>query len=173
MEKMVMLKNMVDSMVSVRKPEYGVNRRWNRRGQTVGLPKDVVEQLLWDGGFRRMIDSGILYIEDLEMKKELGLEPEEATSPVNIIALSEADMERLLKKTSLAKFKKELANLPDTQIDNLIDYAIANKIAEADKCSYLKKVTKRDILLAISRAEDIAAEEAAEKNKALEEGRRV
>jgi hypothetical protein len=35
-----------------------------------------------------MLDSGVLYIQDMQIKKDLGLEPQEATAPVNIKALS-------------------------------------------------------------------------------------
>jgi hypothetical protein len=121
-----------------------------------------------------MIDNGILYIDDLQTKKDLGLEPEDATEPTNIIALTELQMENLLKNTPLTVFKKEISQLKDTQIDNLIDYAIEKKIVDTDKCSLLKQITKRDILLAISRKEDMEALERAEKaqRSAPVEGRR-
>jgi hypothetical protein len=172
--RMVLIKSMVNATVSVRKSEYGVNRRWEKRGQTQAIPYDVVEQLLWTTGFRNMIDNGILYIDDLQTKKDLGLEPEDATEPTNIIALTELQMENLLKNTPLTVFKKEISQLKDTQIDNLIDYAIEKKIVDTDKCSLLKQITKRDILLAISRKEDMEALERAEKaqRSAPVEGRR-
>lgn len=173
-ERMVALKNMMNATVSVRKPEYGVNRKWNRRGQTMAIPYDTVEQLLWDDGFRRMIDSGILYIENLQDKKDLGLEPEDATEPENIIVLDEKKMDSLLKVVPITVFKREVSKLSKTQTDNLIDYAIENKIVDTAKCSYLKDLTQRDILFAISRREDIAREDAAAAvRKAPVDGRRI
>ena len=32
-QRMVILKNMMNATVSVKKPEYGVNRRWDKRGR--------------------------------------------------------------------------------------------------------------------------------------------
>jgi hypothetical protein len=173
--RMVYLKNMVNATVSVKKPEFGVNRKWNKRGQTQALPFEVVEQLLWTEGFSNMIHKGILYIDDLQTKKDLGLEPEEATEPTNIISLTELQMENMWKNMPLSVFKIELKKLSDTQIDNLIDYAIEKKIVDTAKCSYLKEKTKRDILLAISRKEDMEALDRAEKNKQSNavEGRRI
>jgi hypothetical protein len=111
-ERMVALKSTIDSMVSVRKPEYGVNRRWQKAGQTQMLPFDIVYQMLWDSGFRSLIDSGILYIEDLQTKKDLGLEPEEATSPVNILVLNEQQMKEYMTSLPIDVFKREVSQLP-------------------------------------------------------------
>lgn len=111
-ERMVALKSTIDSMVSVRKPEYGVNRRWQKVGQTQMLPFDIVYQMLWDSGFRSLIDSGILYIEDLQTKKDLGLEPEEATSPVNILVLNEQQMKEYMTSLPIDVFKREVSKLP-------------------------------------------------------------
>nr|DAD59071.1 MAG TPA: hypothetical protein [Caudoviricetes sp.] len=119
-----------------------------------------------------MFRQGMLYIDNMKDKQDLGLEPMEATEPTNIIALSETQMRELLNNKPIAVFKNELAKLPDAQIDNLIDFAISNKIVNVDKCAILKEVTGRDILKAIRTQEEIAAEDAAEK-KAAAEGRRI
>ena len=150
MERMVALKNMVDSKISVKEPTLGVNRRWERRGQTLTIPFSVVEQLLWIDGFKRILDEGFLYIENLQDKIDLGLEPQEATEPTNIIALSEKEIIELLTKADLNTFKATLYKLPDSQIDNIIDYAIAHEIVDMKKDSILKDITRRDILGAIS-----------------------
>jgi hypothetical protein len=47
-------------------------------------------------------------------------------------------MEDMLKKKPVDVFKKDLSRLPDAQIDNLIDYAISNKIVDSAKCTILK-----------------------------------
>jgi hypothetical protein len=52
--------------------------------------------MLWDNGVRVMIDRGILYIPDMKDKIDLGLEPEDATEPENIIVLSDLQINNLL-----------------------------------------------------------------------------
>lgn len=157
--RMVALKSTVNGTVVIKKPEYGVNRRWLKRGQTQMVPFEIMEQLLYDNGVRRMIDSGILYIEDLDTKKELGLEPMEATKPVNILALTPEDMQRLWTTTPIDVFKREVSNLPRIQVDNLVDYAIETETIDAEKCRFLKKVTGKDILSVLARNQEIEEEE--------------
>ena len=164
MARMVMVTNMVNGMVSVKDPSTGVNRRWMKRGQTQPIPYEALEQLLWQDGFRNMLETGVLYIKDMKDKKDLGLEPEEATKPTNILALSEVEMKNLLEKTPFDVFKKEVLPLPRVQVDNLIEFAIENKIVDTAKCAFLKQVSGKDILLAISRKEE--DEEIEKKEKA-------
>lgn len=175
MARMVILKNMVDAQISVKDPSVGINRKWQRRGQSLPIPYEQVEQLLWTDGFRRMIDQGVLYIENMKDKQDLGLEPMEATKPENIIALSEQQIKSLLTETPITVFKKEISQLPDTQIDSVIDYAINHEIVDSVKCQILKDVTKRDILGAISRkhkAEEEDKLEAQRRAARTVEGRR-
>lgn len=172
MERMVILKNMVNSRVGVSNPNLGYNRRWERKDHTQGIPFEIVEQLLWDEGFRHMIDSGILYIENLQDKIDLGLEPAGATEPVNIIVLNSNEIKKLLTETPFEDFKRKIAILSKVQVDNIVDYAIENRLIDSAKCSFLKEVTKKDILLAISRREDLAEEERREQSRGRDEGRR-
>ena len=172
MERMVKVTNMIDSRVGINQPELGFKRRWEKRGQSIPVPFDVLQMLLYVDGVANMFRQGILYIEDMKVKQELGLEPMEATEPTNIIALSETQMRELMMNKPISVFKNEVYKLPDTQIDNLIDFAITNKCVDVDKCSILKNVTGRDILKAIRVQEEIAADEAALKKQAAE-GRRI
>lgn len=174
-QRMVMITNMVNAKVSIKDPAYGVNRRWEKRGQSLPIPYEAVENLLWQDGFRRMLEMGVLYIPDLQTKKDLGLEPEEATEPINIKALTELQMKNLLTTTPMAVFKKEIAALPRVQVDNLIEYAIEKKIVNAEKCAFLKQITKKDILAAISAKEEDAKADELERRRReayAEEGRR-
>ena len=166
-ERMVALKSTIDSMVSVRKPEYGVNRRWQKIGQTQMLPFDTVYQMLWDSGFRSLIDSGILYIEDLQTKKDLGLEPEEATGPVNILVLTEQQMKEYMTSLPIDVFKREVSKLPRIQVDNLISFAAQNRYTDSEKCYYLKQLCGKDILKMVSN--DILMQEVDERNREEDE----
>jgi hypothetical protein len=44
-QRMVKVQNMVNKTVSVKKPEYGINRRWTQKGQIIPLPYEAVEQI--------------------------------------------------------------------------------------------------------------------------------
>lgn len=168
-EKMVALKSMVNAIVAIKKPEYSFNRRWLKRGQVQAVPFSVLEQLLWDNSVRRMLEAGILYIEDLEVKKELGLEPYDATKPVNIIVLNEQEMINLLTKTPIDEFKRVVSRLPSVQVDNLIDYAVEKEILDSQKSSFLKKMTGKDILKTITRRRDVEEAERREEERLKKE----
>jgi len=162
--RMVKLKNMVNKTVSVKLPEYGINKRWTAKGQTVPIPYETMEQILWHDGFRKMIDRGILYIEDMQDKIDLGLEEEGATEPSNIIVLSDKQIETLLTVSPIDVFKRELDNVSETQVNSVINYAILHKLMDMNKIDYLeKRVPGTDILRAISMEKQIEKAEAAEK----------
>ena len=176
MERMVILKSMVNGTVSVNYPQYAINRRWSKLGQPIAIPYSLVEQCLYENGFRRMIDSGILYIENMQDKIDLGLEPYGATEPVNIIALNEKEIEALLNEKDINVFKKKILQLPRVQVDNIIEYAIKNEKVDMNKVSFLKELTGKDILSSITRKREMAElerkEAEAAKRRKEEEGRR-
>lgn len=170
--RMVKVTSMVDAQLGITDPSLGFKRRWQKRGQSLPIPFDVLQMLIYQDGVANMFKQGMLYIDNMKDKQDLGLEPLEATAPVNIIALNEKQIMELLTNKPIAVFKKEISQLPDAQIDNVIDYAISHNIINTDKCTILKQITGRDILAAVKRKQEIAEEEAAEKRN-MSEGRRI
>lgn len=170
-QRLVTLKSGVPGTVSVVYPQYGVNRRWMKMGQPMQIPFETVQQCLWENGFDRMIRSGILYIESMQDKKDLGLEPSDAEAPVNIITFTEKELEELLTSVPFKTFKERVLSAPKLQVDNLIDYAINHDKIDMEKVNFLKELTSRDILKAISskREDEEAEKRAAEQEKARKE----
>lgn len=168
MGRQVILKSSVDGSVSINYPQYGINRRWAKRGQPMAMPYELVEQCLWETGFKHMILSGILYIEDMQTKIDLGLEPADATEPTNIIVFEESEMAELWKKASLEEFKKRVQEAPRTQVDNLISYAIQHEIVEMEKLNFIKKLTGKDILSSVNIKRQVEEADAEEARRATE-----
>ena len=139
--------------VSVFEPSIPFRASWPTKGRTRPVEKEIVEQLLYTPGFKYMIDTGMLYIEDLDQKKELGLEPEDATEPVNIIVLSDTDKKKYLTMYSLDKFKQEIKKLSHEQIIDLADYAIANEIADFGKSKVVEEACGKNIIKGIQLAQ--------------------
>lgn len=168
MMRMVIVKSAVNATVSIVNPQYGLNIRWRAMGQPMRVPFEALEQALWEQGVRRMFDSGILYIDNMQDKIDLGLEPADATEPVNIIIFTENEMNELLTKAPFDSFKKRVLEAPRMQVDNLIEYAIHNEIVDMAKIDFLKKLTGgKDILAGIKRKRDMR--EAEEKEKKAQE----
>ena len=135
--------------VSVNIPDQRFKREWPNQGASVLIEKETLEEMMYDSGFKYMIDTGMLYIEDLEVKKELGLEPEDATEPVNIIVLSDNDMKRMMTAMPQFEFDAKLKTLNYEQMLALADFAIKNELGDFAKCDAIKKACGKDILTAI------------------------
>lgn len=135
--------------VSVNIPDLRFKREWPNKGASVLIEKETLEEMMYDNGFKYMIDTGMLYIEDLEVKKELGLEPEDATEPVNIIVLSDNDMKRMMTAMPQFEFDAKLKTLNYEQMLALADFAIKNELGDFGKCDAVKKACGKDILTAI------------------------
>ena len=134
-------------LVDVR--EIPFRHDWVTQGAKFAVEHDVLEQLMYDKGFKYMIDTGILYIEDMEEKKALGIEPEEAEEPVNVIVLSDKERRRYMVNLSLDEFKQKVRKLSYEQVVQLADYAVANRLADFDKAEFLKEICGRDVIQAI------------------------
>jgi hypothetical protein len=88
----------------------------------------------------------------MDAKKRLGIEPEDATEPVNVIVLSDQEKNKYLKMYSADKFKEEIKKLSHEQLIDLADYAIDNKIADFDKSEILEKACGKNIVKGIQLA---------------------
>ena len=135
--------------VSVNISDLRFKREWPNKGASVLIEKETLEEMMYDSGFKYMIDTGMLYIEDLEVKKELGLEPEDATEPVNIIVLNDNDMKRMMTAMPQFEFDAKLKTLNYEQMLALADFAIRNELGDFGKCDAIKKACGKDILTAI------------------------
>ena len=135
--------------ISVNISDLHFKREWPNKGASVLIEKETLEEMMYDSGFKYMIDTGMLYIEDLEVKKELGLEPEDATEPVNIIVLNDNDMKRMMTAMPQFEFDAKLKTLNYEQMLALADFAIKNELGDFGKCDAIKKACGKDILTAI------------------------
>lgn len=147
-KKVMVISNTVGS-VSINVPSLHFRRVWERMGAKKPVDLDVLKEIIYDPGVEKMFRLGILYIEDMDVKKELELEPQDAKAPVNIVMLSEAEKINLLKDANFDTFKKKCANLSQQELENLVDFAIDRELVNMDKCRFLKLKTGRDIVKTI------------------------
>lgn len=141
--------NTIRGSILVEVRDIPFRHEWIAQGASYAVEHDVLEQLMYDRGFKYMIDTGMLYIEDMKEKQELGLEPEDAKEPVNIIVLNDKERRRYMVNLSLKEFKDKISKLSYEQVVQLADYAVANRLADFDKAEVLKEICGRDIIQAI------------------------
>lgn len=139
----------INNPISVKVPYLNFAREWPRQETQVAVEMEILEQLMQDPGFKYMIDEGMLYIEDMEVKKELNIEPEDAEEPVNIIVLSDAERNKYLKVYDFKKFEEEVKKLPHEQIIQLANFAIEKRITDYDKAKLIKELCGKDIIQAV------------------------
>lgn len=135
--------------VGVHLPNLNFVRYWPQKGSAVMIPFSILEEGIFDVGFYNMLKNGDLYIEDMEVKKALGLEPDDATVPENIIVLPENRIIYLLKTASVDELKDVLSKVSIEQANNLAQYAIDHQINDFDKSELIKARTGRDITKSI------------------------
>lgn len=142
MEKeMVTVISTVNGVVGIYLPDLRFKKEWTRKGQKQKIDKELLQDIMYDPGSEYMFRTGMLYIEDMDIKKEIGLEPEEATEPVNIIVLDEKQLNRYLTVMPLHEFKENVKKLSIEQAKNLVDYAVQKETISFDKAEFLEKIT--------------------------------
>lgn len=145
----VKLISKVNERVYIEGLDGRIKHHFMGKNSVYAVEKEDLEQLLYEPGIDYMIRSGMLYIEDMDVKKELGLEPEDATEPVNIIVLDDTQRRRYMTVMPLHDFKEAIEKLSYEQLQQLADFAIANRLADLEKCKIIKKICGRDIIRAI------------------------
>lgn len=149
-EEKVLVKSTVNGKVGITLPEYRFKQEWNRKGAKALVDKKILEDIMFEPGVEYMFKTGILYIEDMQVKKDLGIEPEDAVEPKNVIVLDEAQIKRQLTLVPLHEFKETMNKLSKEQILNVATYAIENEILPSmDKAEFLNKKAEVDVLSAI------------------------
>ena len=150
MEGKVIITNMVNAQVGINLPDIHFKHTWEKRGDKFTVSHEIFEAMMYNNGARTIFAEGILYTEDMEVKKEFGLEPEDAEEPVNIIVLNEAQMKRYLTVMPFRDFKENLEKVSNEQQVLLAQYAIDNKIiTDIEKALYLEERTHINVIEAI------------------------
>lgn len=149
MDKIIIVSN-TNSRVGVNLPEIRFSRKWPAKGSKVTVDKETFEQMMYDAGTRYMFESGMLYTEDLEVKKLVGLEPEDAEEPVNIIILDDKQKNRYMTVMPINEFITNIKKLGYEELQNLADYAIEHElVGDLKKCDEIQKLIGKDIIAAI------------------------
>lgn len=159
MEDKVKIKSLVSNRVFISVPELRLNRVWEKKGTVKTIPFEQLEEAIYNPGVEAMFKDGILGIEDMDVKIRLGLEPEGAVEPTNIIMLDDAQIKRYLTVLPVHEFREKLRELSHDQIIEIANYAITNEIANFEKSEIIRGITGIDIISAIKlNRDDLAAQ---------------
>lgn len=150
MNDKIYVKSMVDGIIGINLPDLHLKKEWPRKGTRLPINKEVLTEAFYTHGVEYMFKQGMLFIEDMDFKIEMGLEPEEAKQPTNIIELDEKLCQRAIRLMPVQELKGLLEKLTSTQKEVLADYAINHYNDMAlDRVEILSKACGTDILNAI------------------------
>jgi hypothetical protein len=149
MNEKVIVTSMVGGNVGLTLPHLRVNKTWPKKGTKLPIEKDILREAIYEPGVEYMFKNGILYIEDMEFKIELGLEEEGAKTPTAIIPVDERYLERVLKRMPLVEMKKVVKEMNDNQRRELVDYAAEQNDIQLDRISALKDIIGIDLFKVI------------------------
>lgn len=142
MNKKVMVKSNSNARVVYCLPDVSFRSVFEKKGTVKPIPFEVLAQGMYNNGAEYLFKSGILSIEDKEVRIELGLEEE-------VIILDDNQKKRLLTIAPLHDLKETCKTMNEQQILELVYFAIENELGNFDKASFLKDVTNIDIIEAI------------------------
>lgn len=148
-KKKVNIKSETLGRIGINLPDLKLKRTWEKKGVIRQISFEDLQQAYYEPGVEYMFREGMLSIDDMDVKKALGLEPEDAKAPVNIIILNDEQKMRYLNVLPMPEFRAEVNKLSYEQVNTLVDFAIEKEIANLDKSEFLKEKTGIDIIKAI------------------------
>ena len=156
MNNTVIVQSMVNGDIGINVPEIGLRAEWAKKGVKRTLDLEKLKQAMYDPGVENLFKEGVLYIEDMEQKIELGLEPPEASEPTLVKVIDDKLKVRLLTLMPLQEFKNRLKEYPLEQIIELANYAIEHDLIDLDKDKVLQDYTQINIVSAIQLKRSLA-----------------
>jgi hypothetical protein len=114
MNDKVIVTSMVGGNIGITLPHIRFNKTWPRKGTKLTIEKDILREAIYEPGVEYLFRQGILYIDDLSFKIELGLEPEGAEAPTHV-AVDEKYMTRVLKVMPIGEMKKAVSEMNEIQ----------------------------------------------------------
>ena len=147
MDHKVMITSMVGGTISVSALNHRV---WNKKGQKLPVSKDILREAIYEPGVEYMFKKGILYIEDMDFKIELGLEAEGTKVPTEILPMDEKFMNRVLKLMPVPEMKTTIDKMTMVQKQELVDFAVKQNDISLDRIKIVSDKCGVDILKTIS-----------------------
>ena len=147
MDDKVMITSMVGGTISVSALNHRV---WNKKGQKLPVSKDILREAIYEPGVEYMFKKGILYIEDMDFKIELGLEAEGTKVPTAILPMDEKFMNSVLKLMPVPEMKATIDKMTMVQKQELVDFAVKQNDISLDRIKIVSDKCGVDILKTIS-----------------------
>lgn len=148
-EKVTVISNMPHT-VGILLPNLNLRAEWRKKGAKVLIDKDILEQAMFDPGTEYMFQNGMLYIEDMKTKIDLGIEPAGAEKPENVIILTDDQKSELMSNKKQAwELKEKLSQMSYESKKDFCDYVIEHELMDSKKSLIIKEICGIDTVSAI------------------------
>ena len=145
---MIMVTSASDFTLVINVPEIALHKVWRKRGSKYPIDRKLLIQAYYDPSVESLFKSGMLTTNDISFLKEVGLMEEDGTTEV--VVLTEALLNRLVKVMPITEVKKELMKLSRTQLEELADYAVEHYTdLQMDRIELFSKTTGKNLMKAI------------------------
>lgn len=145
MNDKVTVTSMVGHRVVLILPHIRFKKVWSKKGAKYMIEKDILREAIYESGVERLFRSGILYIDDMDFKIELGLEEEGAEKPTKIIPIDEKYLNRVLKLMPISEMKQVINSMTAEQKRELVTFAVSQKDTQLDRLNIVKELTGSDV----------------------------
>lgn len=145
MNDKVIVTSMVGGNIGITLPHIRFNKTWPRKGTKLAIEKDILREAIYEPGVEYLFRQGILYIDDLSFKIELGLEPEGVEAPTHV-AVDEKYMTRVLKVMPVGEMKKAISEMNEIQRQEFVDFASSQNDISLERIKVVDQVTGANIL---------------------------
>lgn len=149
MNEKVIVTSMVNGIVGITMPNSRIKKIWPKKGTKLPVEKDFLREAIYEPGVEYMFKKGILYMDDMDFKIELGLESEGTTKPTEIIPVDEKYLHRVLKLMPISEMKAAVAKMSDNQKKELLDFTVEQNDIQLDRLNVIKELTGIDVLKVI------------------------
>ena len=149
MNERVMVTSMVSGRIGLVLPRLHINKVWPKKNTKLPVEKDVLREAIYEPGVEYMFKQGLLYIDDMDFKIELGLEEEGAKAPTAILPVDEKYLERVLKRMPLVEMKAAIKAMNSEQRGEMIEYASEQTDIQLDRISAIREITGTDLFKVI------------------------
>lgn len=120
----IYVESLVSDRVGFQMPGSTIVKMWEKKGTKLSFKREELIEAYYIPGVEYFFTHGILYTDDMEFKKEVGLEPEDAEEPVNVVKLDDNLMHRMIGPMPLVDFETEIKKLSYDQRQELIGYIV-------------------------------------------------
>ena len=141
----VMVRSASDWTLVVDVPHLNLHRVWTKRGQKYPSARNDLIQAYYRPAVEALFREGSLVTDDKDFLREVGL-LDEKDEPI-IYELTDIMKQRIIKLMPVSEVKKEMAKMSQSQINEVVDYAIVNYTnLSMDRVELLSTLSGRNIL---------------------------